>query len=659
MLGRVLLCVGIGLTIHVDAAEWFVSPNGDDAGPGTAARPFGTLARARDAARTSEKLGAESVTLWLAGGVYQLQKTFELAAVDSGTAKAPVVYRAVQGAEVRIVGGCEVREWRPVTDEKLLARVDPEARGLLRWADLRKLGISDFGTMRPRGFGRGGNAALELFFDGQPMTLARWPNEGWATIGKLPDGKDGMRFGIDDERIKRWATATEPWAFGYWYHNWADQHLPLRSIDVVRRELVLETKHSYGMRTGRRFRVENLLEELDAPGEWFLDRPSGRLYFWPPAAAAEATPVVSLMEDPLVLMQGASHVTFRGVILEACRGDAVAIRGGASCQVVDCRIRNTGGRGVTVSNGTNHRIDRCEVTGTGAGAITVTGGDRKTLTPAGHEVVNCNLHDFARTVRTYQPGVGLQGVGNRMAHNHIHHAPHSAVLFGGNDHRIEFNEVDHVCQETDDAGAFYIGRDWTTRGHLILHNHFHDIGTKLGSHGTHHVYLDDCASGVTIRGNFFEGGFRAMFIGGGRDNVVEGNLFVGGDPALWVDQRGIGWAAKNIAPGGPWGIHKRLHEMRHDQPPYSTRYPGLADILSEDPHAPRGNRITGNILVGGKALDTNVKDRSILTIKDNWMGEDPGFQDAANRDFRLRPDSPARQTGYQEIPFGEIGIQHP
>jgi hypothetical protein len=657
MLGRVLLCFGIGLASQVTAAEWHVAPGGDDAALGTKARPFATLEKARDVVRGSGKLGKEPVTVWLGAGVYRLDKTFELGMMDLGAAKAPVVYRATEGAEVRVIGGREVTDWKPVTDALLLARIEPLARVAVRVADLKAMGISDFGTMRPRGFGQGGNAALELFFDGRPMALAQWPNEGWAEIGKLPDGKDGMRFGIEDDRIKRWATAADPWVFGYWYHNWADQHLPLASVDVAKRELVLKKKHGYGMRTGRRFRVENLLEELDAPGEWYLDRSSGRLYFWPPAAPSGTTPVVSLMEDPLVQMQGASHITVQGVVFEACRGTAVLIRGGASCQVLDCRIRNTGGLGVGVTSGTGHRIARCEVTENGAGAVSVSGGDRKTLRPAGHEVVDCDLHAFARTVRTYQPGVRVNGVGIRVAHNHIHHAPHSAVLFSGNDHRIEFNEVDHVCQETDDAGAFYIGRNWTTRGHLILHNHFHDIGTKLGAHGTHHVYLDDCASGVTIRGNFFEGGYRAMFIGGGRDNVVEGNLFVDSDPAVWVDNRGLGWAAKNIAPGGPWGIHKRLHEMNHDQPPFSTRYPGLANILNEDPHAPRGNRITNNVMAGGVPFETNLKDKTALTMEDNWTGPDPGFVDRGKRDFRLEADSPAQKTGYKDLPFGKMGIQ--
>jgi hypothetical protein len=420
-------------------------------------------------------------------------------------------------------------------------------------------------------------------------------------------------------------------------------------------------KHHYGLKSGKLFFVTNLLEELDEPGEWYLDQKSGDLFFWPPKTGAGERPVVSVSKTPLVRMRDASHVVLRGIRFGEVRGNAVEIRGGADCRMEGCVVRNTGKDGIVVEGGKRHRISRCEITRTGAAAITMSGGNRKTLEKAGHEVADCEIHHYARLLRTYQAAVRLRGVGCRVAHCHIHHAPHVGILFTGNDHVLEYNDVHDVCLETDDAGAFYIGRDWTTRGHVIQFNHFHRIGdSRLDSLGTHHVYLDDCASGVTVRSNFFEGGYRTILVGGGRDNIIEGNLFIGGDMAVWFDARGAEGRNHDIVPGGAWHMYQRLRSVPYDKPPWSTRYPSLANILENNPHAPVGNRVEHNVFVGGKPFGFRIKNpklKALIKIKDNWIGKDPGFVNRKKRDFRLRPGSPARACGYKDIPFGKIGAR--
>ena len=112
-----------------------------------------------------------------------------------------------------------------------------------------------------------------------------------------------------------------------------------------------------------------------------------------------------------------------------------------------------------------------------------------------------------------------------VAHNLIHDAPHIAVIFGGNNHIIEYNEIYNVCYESNDAGAIYAGRDWTMRGTVIRYNYMHHISGFKGK-GCVGVYLDDMYCGTKIYGNLFYRVTRAAFIGGGRDNIVENNLFV-------------------------------------------------------------------------------------------------------------------------------------
>ena len=87
------------------------------------------------------------------------------------------------------------------------------------------------------------------------------------------------------------------------------------------------------------------------------------------------------------------------------------------------------------------------------------GGDRATLTPGGHLVENCRIHDFGRIDRTYTPAIQLEGVGHRVAHNLMYDGPSSAMRIEGNDHLIEFNEVHSMVRESDDQGAMELFRN--------------------------------------------------------------------------------------------------------------------------------------------------------------------------------------------------------
>ena len=289
-----------------------------------------------------------------------------------------------------------------------------------------------------------------------------------------------------------------------------------------------------------------MLEELDQPGEWFLDRKTGILYFWPPALQDQSRQSLEpgrsrfsspCSPSPLLKLTDVSHVTFRGLILEATRGSAVEIHGGASNRIAGCLIRNIGNYGVTIDGGTGHGVLGCDIFDTGDGGVSLDGGDRKTLRPGGHFVENCHFARQGRWSKCYVPAVLIGGVGQRASHNLIHDHPHCAILFNGNDHLIEFNEIHHIALETGDVGAIYTGRDYTYRGNRIRHNFIHDTGgVGMGSMG---IYMDDCVSGTEIFGNIFYKVQRAAFLGGGRDHQVVNNIFVDCNYAVELDGRGL------------------------------------------------------------------------------------------------------------------------
>jgi hypothetical protein len=693
----------LGLILMADLAlaspvQFFVSPAGSDRNRGTEERPFLTLERARNAVRAlrrREGRPAGGVTVWVRGGGYELRDTFALTAQDSGTAEAPVVYRAWPGEAVRLVGGRRVAEWEPVTDPAVLARLPEAARGKVRVADLAALGIADYGRLTSRGFGRPVSPAhLELFYGGQPMTLARWPNQGFVTIAGIPqahkdehggdlgDLKSGFYY--EGDRPAGWKNTGDIWVHGYWAWDWANSYERVASLDTATRLIQTAPPYGqYGFRAGQRYYFLNVLEELDSPGEYWVDREAGKVYFWPPLGVAsresrgasgggevasgesrvargegKEEAWVSLLEEPLVSFTDCSHVALQGLTLECSRGNGVEISGGGQCRLVECTLRNLGNWGVRIAGGVENGLASCDLYQLGDGGVYLEGGDRKSLAAAGHFVDNCDLWEMGRWSKCYQPGVLIHGVGNRVTHCHIHDGPHCGILITGNDHLIEYNELDHLCRETGDVGAFYIGRDWTERGNVVRYNYFHDLASA-GHGGSMAVYLDDCASGVMVFGNVFYRTERAAFIGGGRDNVVENNIFVECKPSVQIDGRGLDqslvWHSMVYQT-----MKQRLEAMNWTQPPYSTRYPELAALgkyyATDKGIPPEGNVVRRNISVGGPWLEIGWHATlEMVKVEDNLVDVDPRFVDREKGDFRLREDSPAWGLGFQRVPVEEMG----
>lgn len=608
-------------------AIYYVAMNGRDTWTGKLPAPnkagtdgpVATLARALELARHTKQAPPENYAgarIFVRGGAYPQNKSLTLTAEDSGTADVPLQISAYKDEAVRIIGGREVANWKPVTDEGVLNRMEAACRGKVVQADLKAQGITDYGEIKPNGQTSPPMLhGLEVFFQSKPMQIARWPSKGWAYIADAPQGQNGGMFTYDaaktENRPARWKNVEDVWLHGYWSFDWADSYTKIKSVDTAAHAIYTQEPHgAYGYTKGKRFYALNVLEELDTPGEWYLDRKAGILYFWPPAPITSMERVmVSLLDTPLLRLENASNILVQGLTLEDTRGVAVEIVGGAHNRVAACTIRNTGLMGVNIDGGNDNGVDSCTIYDTGQGSIKLSGGDRKTLVSAGNYAHNNEIHDYSRWVRCYRPAVEINGVGNRVSHNLIYNGPHNAIQLSGNEHIIEYNEVHDVCRETGDVGAFYMGRDWTMRGNVVRFNYFHNLGgpkTEFGGEGFFDamgVYLDDAASGTTVAGNIFYKVGRGVLVGGGHDNKIAENLFVDCSPAVHVDARGTSWAKKYIAPGGEWGMYDKLKAVSYKQPPYRSRYPKLAIIEADNPAFPTGIEITENTCYGGKWLE--------------------------------------------------------
>ncbi|HEX7262391.1 MAG TPA: right-handed parallel beta-helix repeat-containing protein, partial [Luteolibacter sp.] len=446
--------------------------------------------------------------------------------------------------------------------------------------------------------------------------------------GQKPE-KGGI-FEFKSDRPTRWAKATDVWITGLFENGYADNTVKVKSFDLEKKILTTVHPHMYGFTSGHswnRWTALNLLEEIDMPGEYAIDRAAGKVYFLPPNGKnpGECRIEVSRLSTPLIAIEGATGLVLDGITLENARGMGVYMERGANNRIQNCTLRNLGmlavsiGKGISADPdyrhgftgtpvsrelgswhehiydnptfdreaGTGHGIINCSIYNIGAGAISLSGGDRMTLKPAGNFVENCDIHHFNRWDRTYKGGVNIEGVGNRIAHCKIHEGPALAIYLHGNDHVIEYNEITRVMLEGDDMGAFYMGRDPTERGNIIRYNYWH----HLANHGnTCALYFDDSGGdGSKIYGNVFQragAGLGTIFITGGSDFYVEQNLFI--DCKRPIYPQGFR--------GGSFALFKKRMELvGWNRPPWSERYPEFAGYL--EAKRPRNNRLGNNLVV--------------------------------------------------------------
>jgi len=641
-------------------------------GDGSADNPFPTLPHARDAIRAlkaSASLPPGGVDVVVRGGEYRLTDSLAFTPPDSGTAEAPITYRVAEGDNVRLCGGVNITDWRPVTAPEILERLPDEARGHVLQADLAAHGVTDFGGPLYGSASHTSDPGLELFFRDDRMTVARYPNEGFLHIAALavedgyhvrgtPGSRTG-RFRVDGEaeRLRRWAAEPGAMLHGYWFWDWADQRLAVQQIDPETGEITLDqtNPHHYGYRVGHWFYAFNLLCELDQPGEWYLDRQKGILYFWPPEPMQRGSDVtVSVLRDP-VTFADACHITLQGFTIESARGTAVQVTGGEAIRIAGCTIRNVGGDAVRVTGGARHAVCDCDIHHTGDGGIHLDGGDRHRLAPAGHEAVNNHVHHISRWNPLYKVGIQLKGCGNRAAHNRLHDLPHIAIGFTGNDQTVEFNEIYQAVTGANDAGAIYTSgqhpEDWSMRGHRVRFNYLHHLFGFAGE-GCSGIYLDDMFSGTEIHGNVLWRVALGFLLGGGRDIVSTNNVFIDCPRAISLDARAVGWAAPYLG-----DVFAGLEKIPYREEPWASRYPELVSILDDEPALPKGNVIARNIVRGGDGI--RVEDEAVpgLRMEDNLEQEPPHFVNANHADWRLREDSLALALGFEPLPLEQVGLQ--
>jgi len=334
---------------------------------------------------------------------------------------------------------------------------------------------------------------MELFVDGTPQVLARYPNiapDGtwqWIEINLVENKEtEYLINGTAAARALTWPNATSPgasaWAHGYWSFDWADSYVEISDVssDGLGNAIINvepDTPPVYGFLPKARFYGVNILSELDVAGEYFIDVAASLLYWMPPQGGlTPSTEVMLSVVEALVATapgETVSNVSFVGLGFFFSRGVGLQLTA-THATISACTSALHGHSGMDL-DGTSLLLRDSIVYGTGCHATSVSGGDLATLTPSGNAVINNTVHSFARITRTYEPGIGFGGVGGLYANNTISNGPHTGVTGGGALNQFVGNVFDSLLFEASDAGAFYVGYSWTNRGNVLRNNTFRRI----------------------------------------------------------------------------------------------------------------------------------------------------------------------------------------
>jgi len=681
---------------HLDL---YVSAKGNDGWSGRQAAPnaegtdgpFATITRARDAVRRlkqAAKLPA-SITVWLRGGRYFLSEPLLFGPEDS----APVTYAAYPGEEPILDGGTRIEGWRAET-----------VGGVSMWvADVPEVAEGKW-------------YFRQLFVNGERRERPRLPKKGLYRVADFPGStRPGRIFAGSDTfqcapgHIRNWKNLTDVEVVAF--HWWIEERMPILSFDERTNTVKSSRRTRMELRDDvaagfARYYVENVFEALTEPGEWYLDRPTGKLYYIPlPGESLETAEVFAPRIEQFLRVVGkpdegayVEFLRFEGLTFQHTEwrqpGErerrvpvdfaqqpvaeyasspqaahmvpgVIYLEAARSCAIEECTIEHIGGYGVELADGCiADRVIGNTIADMGAGGVKLNGS--KADGPASRRTGNNRITDnvIEHGGRVFQSAVGILSMhsfGNELSHNHIHDLYYTGISCGwvwgygenvSKNNRIEKNHIHDLGHGllSDMGGIYTLG---VQPGTMLRGNLIHDV--EKSNYGGWAIYMDEGSSHIISEHNICyqtsSQGFHQHY---GRENVVRNNIFAFGREGQATVSRYEEHLSTSfernlfIADGQPIFAGGRL-----ETPIYLSNVNLFWDVSGREVICANARRDEKGEWVIVKAF--SIEEWRKLGYDLQSVIADPRCRNAKQFDFALAEDSPAFALGFKAIDMSDVG----